>query len=200
MRTTFSIGAAILFLAAAGCGGEGPSTDFNLAVTPTTARLFSAAPGNTVSLTAVATDDDGQVLGGGTRSFSSGNSAVATVSDAGVVAAVGAGTAAITTSVTLDGATASATTTITVEDAPATATVRAPAFVFTPGTVDVEAGGTVTWTIEAIHHAVNFTTNGAPPDVPELINASASRTFPASGTYAYLCPFHAQMAGVVRVH
>ena len=201
MHTTHSIPTGILLLAAAACGGgEGPSTDFNLAVTPATAELFSAAPGNTVSLTAVATDDDGQVLSGGTRSFTSGNTAVATVSDAAVVTAVGAGTTAITASVTLDGTTVSATTSIEVEDAPAAATVRAPAFVFSPGTVDIEAGGSVTWTIEAIHHAVNFTTNGAPTDVPELINASASRTFPVSGTFAYVCPFHAQMSGVVRVH
>jgi plastocyanin len=200
MRMTYGIPTAILLLAAAACGGEGPSTDFNVAVTPTTAELFSVAPGNTVSLTAVATDDDGQVLSGGTRTFTSGNGAIASVSDAGVVTAVGAGTTAITTSVTLDGTTVSATTAITVEDAPVTATVRAPAFVFSPGTVDVEAGGSVTWTIEAIHHAVDFTTNGAPANVPELLNASASRIFPVSGTYAYECPFHAQMSGVVRVH
>ena len=200
MHRTFRGTIALVMLAAAGCGESGPNEAFTVEVTPTTAALFSAAPGNSVDLVVVARDDGGQALPGGTKSFSTGNSAVATVSDAGVVTAVGAGTTQITASVERDGATASATTSVTVEDAVPAATVRAPAFVFTPGTVDVQAGGTVTWTMEEVHHTVAFQTPGAPDDIGELTNASESRTFPASGTYRYQCTIHAQMAGVVRVH
>lgn len=189
-----------LSLVAACGGGDGPNEAFTVALSPTAPTLFSAAPGNTVELDATARSADGQVLAGGTTSFSSANTAIATVTNAGVVTGVAAGTTQITGSVTLDGATVSATTSVTVEDADASATVVAPAFTFTPGTVDVRAGGSVTWTIASIHHAVEFTSSGAPADVPELINASATRTFSTSGTFAYRCPIHTQMAGVVRVH
>lgn len=195
--------AASVALAAAACGGDGgngPSASFTVTVSPTTATLFSAAPDNTVPLDVTAKDGSGQVLGGGTLTFASGNTSVATVGADGVVTAVAPGTAQITASVTIDGATKSASATVTVQEAAAATTVRAPALVFSPGTVDVKSGGTVTWEIEDIHHTVTFSTAGSPADIPETTNASVSRVFPASGTYAYQCDFHAQMAGVVRVH
>jgi plastocyanin len=191
---------AVLCLSLGAACGDGPNEAFTVALSPAAATLFSAAPGNTIELDATARSEDGQVLAGGTTSFTSANTSIATVTAAGVVTGVAAGTTQITGSVTLDGATVSGTTAVTVEDADPSATVRAPAFTFTPGTVDVQAGGSVTWTIDAIHHAVEFTTSGAPADVPELINASATRTFSTSGTFSYRCPIHPQMAGVVRVH
>lgn len=193
--------AAVLLAAAAGCGGEGgPSEAFTVEVTPAAAGLFSAAPGNTVTLSVQAKDGGGAVLGGGTRSFTSGSAAVATVDAAGKVTAVGAGTTSITASVTIGGTTESATASITVEVAPTAATVTAPALLFTPPNVDVQAGGSVTWSIADVHHAVEFTSAGAPTDLPELQNASASRTFSTSGTYTYRCPIHPSMTGSVRVH
>jgi len=193
--------AAILLAAVAGCGDEeGPSEAFTVEVTPAAAGLFSAAPGNTVTLTVQAKDGGGQVLGGGTKAFTSGNAAVATVDAAGKVTAVGAGTASITASVTIGGTTESATASITVEVAPAAATVTAPALDFTPPIVDVQAGGSVTWSIADVHHAVEFTSGGAPQDVPELQNSTAARAFPTSGTYTYRCPIHPSMTGSVRVH
>jgi plastocyanin len=183
------------------CGGsEGPNDEFTVEVTPTTAELFSVAPGNTVELDVVAKDGGGDPLPGGTTTYSTGNSAIATVSDAGVITAVAVGTTQVTATVTLDGGSASATTSVTVRDAAAAATVRAPGLVFIPGTVDVSEGGTVTWTIEDVHHTVDFETAGSPSDIGELLNASESRTFPASGTYRYRCSIHSQMTGIVRVH
>ena len=193
--------AAILLTAAAGCGGEsGPSEAFTVEVTPAATELFSVEPGNTVTLDVQAKNGSGQVLGGGSKAFTSGNTSVATVDAAGKVTAVGAGTTSITASVTIGGTTESATASIVVADAPAAATVTAPALLFTPPSVDVQAGGSVTWSIADVHHAVEFTTGGAPADLPELQNASASRTFPTSGTYTYRCPIHPSMTGSVRVH
>lgn len=195
--------AALALTLIAGCGGDGgsgPNANFTVTVSPTSAALFSAAPGNTIALAVTAKDGSGQVLSGGTLSFTSGNTAVAMVGTDGIVTAVAPGTTQVTASVSLDGATKSATSTVTVAEAAAAATVRAPAFVFSPGTVDVKAGGTVTWEIEDIHHTVTFSTAGSPTDIPETTNASVSRVFPASGTFAYQCAIHAQMAGVVRVH
>jgi plastocyanin len=192
--------AAALAIAACGDGGTNPGAEFTLEMTPATATLFSAAPSNSVALAVVAKNGSGQVVTGGTRSFATASPAVATVGADGVVTAVGPGTAQITASVTIDGATKSATTTVTVEEADATATVTAPAFVYDPPTVDIRSGGSVTWSIEAIHHTVTFTTAGAPADIPELMNSTDSRTFPTSGVYAYRCDFHPAMSGTVRVH
>ena len=201
MHTNFPRSMTLVLLVVSACGGgEGPNESFTVQVTPATATLFSIAPGNTVELSASARNQDGQILSGGTTTFASGNTAVATVSGGGVVTAVAPGTAQITASVSLDGATVSGTTAITVEEADPTATVRAPALVFSPATVDVRAGGTVTWTIEDIPHSIDFTTSGAPADIGELVNESASRQFPAGGTFNYLCGIHPQMTGVVRVH
>jgi len=78
--------------------------------------------------------------------------------------------------------------------------VVAPAFEFQPGTVDVAAGGAVTWSFGSIHHTVSFTTAGAPESIPELQNGSASRTFANNGTFGYRCLIHPEMTGLVRVH
>ena len=189
-------------LAAACAGDNGPDNGVltTVEVTPTEAELFTVAPGNSVTLAVVARNADGQAMSGTSATFTSSASQVATVSNAGVVTAVGPGTAQITASVTASGTTVTKATPVTVTVAPGTATVTAPQFAFTPGVTDVAAGGTVTWSVGDIHHDVAFSTAGAPADVPELQNTSASRTFPTNGTFAYHCTFHSTMQGQVRVH
>jgi plastocyanin len=211
MRTSLSGIATLLIVAGigAGCGGgdSGPGpgpTDpvlTTVEVTPATATLFTVAPGNTVTLAVVGKDQDGQTMAGlGSASFSSDNSAVASVSDVGTITAGAAGTAGIAVSLTAGGATATGTTTVTVQVAPASAGVVAPQLAFQPATVDVSAGGTVTWTFGSIQHTVTFTTGGAPADVPDLQDGSAARTFPNNGAFGYRCSIHPQMSGAVRVH
>lgn len=73
--------------------------------------------------------------------------------------------------------------------------------VFTPATVDITAGGTVTWTFGARAHDVNFAgTSGAPADVPVTTNAQVARTFNTKGSFGYDCTLHSGMVGTVRVH
>jgi plastocyanin len=202
------LGIATLLIAGIGCGGDsgdgpGPTQSVltTVEVTPATATLFTVAPGNTVMLTVVPKDQDGQVVAdAGAASFSSDNDAIATVSDNGVITAVGAGTAHITVSLTADGVTKAGTSAVTVQAAPANAAVVTPTLAFQPGTVDVQAGGTVNWTFGSTPHTVTFTTGGAPADVPQLENGSASRAFPTSGSFSYHCTIHPQMVGAVRVH
>jgi plastocyanin len=191
--------------AGAGCsdGGSGPGSGVltTVEVTPASPTLFTVAPGNTVVLAVVAKDQDGGVMSGaGAPTFSSANDAVANVGTDGTVTAAGAGTTEITASVTAGGVSKSGTTTISVEVAGASKSVIAPEFEFQPATVDVSAGGTVTWSFEGIHHTVTFTTAGAPEDVPLLQDGSATRTFPNNGVFEYRCSIHTSMAGVVRVH
>lgn len=189
-----------------GCGGEGGSGPGSsvltaLELTPPTATLFTIAPGNTVTLTVVAKDQDGQPMAGlGSPSFSSDNGSVAQVGEDGTVTAVGPGTARIAASLTAGGVTHTATTRVTVQVAPANVGVVAPEFVFQPAKVDVSAGGSVSWIFGAIHHDVTFTTPGAPDNIPVLENGSASRVFPSHGAFTYRCSIHPSMTGVVQVH
>jgi len=209
MRALLPRIATLLVVAATGVGcgdggsGTGPPTSVltTVEVTPATATLFTVAPGNTATLTVVAKDQDGNTMvGTGSASFSSDNGAIAAVSDNGTVTAVAAGTARITASLTAGGVTKTGTTTVTAQAAPANTDVVATAAGYQPATVDVQAGGTVTWTFESnAPHMVTFTTAGAPADIPEQQGGSASRTFPNNGTFQYQCA-GPQMSGVVRVH
>jgi plastocyanin len=203
MRAPLSRIPALLIVAAtgAGCGSHGgpeESVLTTLVVTPATAALFSVEPGNAVTLVVVAKDQNGETMVG-SPSFSSDNGAIADVSNAGTITAVAAGTARITASLTIDGITKTGTTAVTSEVAPANATVVAPGTVFQPATVDVRAGGTVTWTFGSTAHQVTFITPGAPADIPEFQDGSVSRTFPSHGTFHYQCS-GPQMSGVITVH
>jgi plastocyanin len=111
-----------------------------------------------------------------------------------------AATAQITSSLTVGSVSKTAVTTVTVQVAGNHASVTAPQFQFIPDTVDVAAGGEVTWSIGEVHHTVDFTTAGAPSGIGELQNASTTRTFPTGGSFPYRCTLHTTMTGVVRVH
>jgi plastocyanin len=153
-----------------------------------------------VTLSVVAKDQDGHTMAGvGSPTFSSADVAIAGVGMDGTVTALAAGTAQITASLTAGGVTKTATATVTAQVAPANATVTAPGSVFLPATVDVRAGGTVTWTFGSPGHQVSFTTPNAPADIPMLENGSASRGFPTHGTFHYQCS-GPQMTGTIVVH
>ena len=209
MRTLSSRVLTLLILAAtgAGCGGDGQTVDppgrvlTTLELTPATATLFTVAPGNTVTLAAVARDQDGGTMAGvGSPSYSTDNGAVASVSQDGTITAVAAGTAAITGTLTAGDVTRTDVTTVTVQAAPTSAAVTTPGLAFQPVAVDVGAGGSVSWTFGPTPHNVSFETAGAPEDVPDLQNGAASRVFPTNGSFNYRCTIHPQMTGAVHVH
>jgi plastocyanin len=84
------------------------------------------------------------------------------------------------------------------------ATVRAtPAIQFTPATVELSAGGTVTFDFGAVQHNVYF--DNAPPGAPANItapsaNETIARTFTTAGQYRYNCHIHPGMTGIINVH
>lgn len=118
-------------------GGTGP-TPVTLVTTTVSVSLSSSAlmTGGSVTATATALDQNGATLGGRTVTWSSTASAVATVSAAGVVQAVGAGTALIVA--TIDGKTGQAALSVTAPAPVATVTL-------TPNTASLTVGGTASF-------------------------------------------------------
>jgi manganese oxidase len=83
------------------------------------------------------------------------------------------------------------------------ATVTAVDFAFDPGTVEVAAGSTVTWTNE---DGVAHTATSGEPGTPDGTfaesldpGASAEVTFEEPGTFPYFCAIHPSMVGEVVV-
>jgi plastocyanin len=77
-----------------------------------------------------------------------------------------------------------------------------PAEVFTPGTLTVNAGETVTFDFGSLGHNVFFDAQtGAPADIGGTnTNVSVTRTFNTAGTYRYTCHIHPNMRGTVVVN
>ena len=72
---------------------------------------------------------------------------------------------------------------------------------FTPGTLPVNVGESVTFAFGSVPHNVFFTQQaGAPADIAgNNTNVSITRTFAAAGTYAYTCHIHPSMQGTIEV-
>ena len=125
-----------------------------------------------------------------------------------VVAACGGGGAVIEGTQTENPGTEPGTpTTPTTPTAPAgpsgstSATVTTPGTSFSPTTVSVAPGGTVTWQISGGTHNVTFgAAKPAGGDIPDTgAGRSVARVFPAAGTFDYQCTRHSGMTGRVLV-
>lgn len=79
--------------------------------------------------------------------------------------------------------------------------VGAASLVFTPATLTVARGDSVTWVFRGVAHNVFFdAAAGAPADIGgQNANVSVRRAFPSAGTYHYGCHIHPQMRGTVVV-
>jgi plastocyanin len=73
-------------------------------------------------------------------------------------------------------------------------------FFFTPATLTVKAGTTVTWTNkDDIPHGIGATNNGFPKSKALDTDDSYSFTFTTPGTYQYFCYLHPKMVGSIVV-
>lgn len=84
---------------------------------------------------------------------------------------------------------------------PSPGTINMTATTFSPSSVSIQSGGTVTWTNNSgVQHNVTFGTSGAPASIPTHASGSNSRTFASAGTFAFSCTLHpATMTGSVIV-
>jgi plastocyanin len=195
----------------AGGGGEAPVLT-GVVISPASP---SVAVGATLQLTATPLDQGGRTMTGvAAAQWSSANPATATVSATGAVTGVAAGTVGVTARITHGGVTREATVNVTVggtttnpppptnPGAPLAATVTTPGESFSPATVTIGVGGTVTWQFTgSTRHNVTF--NGTAPtggNIPDTnAGGSAQRQFTTAGTYAYTCTRHSGMNGTVVV-
>lgn len=172
----------------------------------------SVTVGGTVQLTATPLDQLGRAMSGlPAAQWSSADASKAAVDASGVVTGVAAGTPAVTARITHGGVTREAAVTVTVgsgttqppPSAPSTATVTTPGNTFSPASVTIAAGGTVTWQFTgSTRHNVTFTGGSPPPggNIPDTDpGAAVSRQFPTAGTYLYQCTRHDGMRGEVVV-
>jgi len=84
---------------------------------------------------------------------------------------------------------------------PANTVNASSSLAFTPATLTVNAGETVTFTIGSVAHTVTFDDRNAatPNDIADNANVSIQRTFNTAGTYNYHCTIHPFMTGKVVV-
>ncbi|MCM3920818.1 cupredoxin domain-containing protein [Frankia sp. AiPs1] len=81
-----------------------------------------------------------------------------------------------------------------------TARVAIQNFAFSPATVTVKVGTTVTWTNQDSEPHTVTAKSGAGPDSPTLDQgATYQYTFTKAGQYPYLCTIHPFMLGTVVV-
>jgi plastocyanin len=188
----------------AGCGGDGdpPTGNGNpvftsVSVAPPTPTVFV---GLTTQLSATAKDQNGANMSGATFTFTSGDQTKATVTNAGLVTGLAAGTSRITVTGTIGSVSKTATVDVTVAGVGAAATVTATASsVFDPDEVAITRGGTVTWNFNLLHNVTFSATTGAPANITDQGTGSASRQFNTVGTFNYRCTIHSGMDGVVVV-
>jgi plastocyanin len=72
---------------------------------------------------------------------------------------------------------------------------------FSPQSIVVPVGTTVSWTFQAVGHNVTFNSvAGAPPSIlGSNANTTLSATFTTAGTFPYQCTIHPGMTGTVTV-
>ncbi len=162
----------------------------------------SVAVAGTSQFTAAPKDQNGSAIAA-TLTWNSSVPAKATISNTGLVTGVALGTTNITVSATAGGVTVgSPSSVVTVTSAFASsASVNATlSNTFSPSSVDIAAGGIVTWNFATQHNVTFNVAVGAPADIPTTSSGSAGATFTTAGTFNYQCTIHAGMTGVVIVH
>jgi plastocyanin len=119
-----------------------------------------------------------------------------TVRSALIAAALGAATATILAAVVIPDWTQKAWA----QDAAAAGAISIDNFTFTPASLKVKAGTTVTWTNrDDIPHGIASSTNAFKKSKALDTDDSFSFTFTEPGTFQYFCYLHPHMTGTIVV-
>lgn len=182
---------------ATACGSD-PVSSNGIAAVQITTQSGALRPGQATQFTATPVNAYGNAISGaGTVTWSSALPAVASVSTAGLVTALTAGSTSITA--TIQGV--QGTRVVTVVPIGTGAIVTMPGNSFIPFEVTVRAGEPVYFEFPQEAHNVIFDrVTGAPADIQQTRNATVARTFPVTGQFLYDCTLHPGMTGAVRVN
>lgn len=190
-----------LSLLLAGCGAG--ATDGGPTGLPTPASVRISAPatelfvGQSIQMTATALDGDGADLAAGEATWTSTNSAVAQISESGLMMAMAPGSASLRATI----AGKSASMNVTVEELPGYDVTVQVTSAFAPATVSVRQGGTVRFVFSGVQQNITFSTAfpGAPANIPNTATGTVNRQFGTVGDFRYESTVSAGLAGVVRV-
>jgi len=207
--TAVGNGSAIITATSGSVQGTLPVTVAQVAATLTLSGATPAAiPGMLVQLAAQVRDARGNVAAGigGTVTFASSDPAVVSVNPSGAAIAIAPGSANLTASLIQGASTITGTLPVaiafaTTQSVPTSASVAATnSNLFTPQTVSIATGGTVTWSFGSVLHNVAFSGSaGAPTNIGNTASSSVARTFANAGTFNYDCTLHPGMVGTVLV-
>lgn len=204
-----AISCLVLAVALSACGGGDGDGGTNPPPAAVFTTLTVAPPspamveGDTVQLTATPRDQNGAAMTGlpaATFLLTTGTSV--SVSGSGRVIALDPGSSTVTATLASGGTTRTATSTPTVSALGTAATVTASGTgqTFSPASVKIAVGGTVTWSFPGPEtHNVTFSTPVAGGNIGNKNSGSEARTFGTAGQVAYQCTLHSGMSGEVVV-
>jgi plastocyanin len=170
----------------------------------------TAAPSGQVAYTVQSRDSHGNPKGGvtidwaaatGGGSITPPQDTTAGTGNASATRTLGSGLGDQTATATASGLGGTPSVTFTTTAAIVT-TVQVANNSFTPSTITVPVGTTVTWQWQgttSVHNVTFDAMVGAPTMIPNASSGSASRMFSTAGTFGYQCTNHLNMTGTVTV-
>ena len=197
----FRIAALGALLLINGCGAAGDSGGPTGLPKPASVRILVPASelyvGQSIQLTATALDDAGAEIGAGDASWSSSNSAVAQISETGLVQAMSTGSATLKATI----AGKSGSMNITVETLPGYEVTVQVTSSFAPATLSIRQGGTVHFVFSGVNQDVTFSTAfpGAPSNIPATATGTVNRQFNTVGDFRFESSVSPGLAGLVKV-
>lgn len=194
MRRTSTCLILAMFMA---CGGGEPTANDGIASVRMNANAISLFEGQKEQLAASPRDASGiPVASPPMTVWSSGNSAIASVTQSGEVTALANGQTDIFATI---GSKRGATR-VTVGEPPTSVLVSMPGNSFTPYTSTIKVGGVVRFEFPQTPHNVIFSPKtGAPTDIQSTASTTISKTFNTVGLFPYDCTLHDGMKGEVNV-